>query len=202
MGVARIGFRRHLGAAGALVAALVFAPAAQALSAPEVFLQEDGPEQPACRQLDPAVRARACVRSTAGRSACASRTPVSRETLSGSTFVVNSVPSGSPIQPDVYSNICPEVTGAAGQIVPASQNGPEDIRYQGDGTYSISVTATPAASGDIGTNCRSGPTTTGTFYRVGSDHDPIRRAHGHRGSEPARPVRRDRGVPGVRRRRH
>lgn len=79
--------------------------------------------------------------------------------------LVASVPSGSPTQPDVYSNICPEVTGAAGQIVPASQNGPEDVRYQGDGAYSISVTATPAASGDIGTNCGSGPTTTGTFTR-------------------------------------
>ncbi len=162
MGVPRIGLRRHLAAAGALIVALLAAPAAQALSAPEVFLQEMDPSNQPIGNWIPMSGAsmRSVNRWQIGVRIQDTGQPGNTQRIN---VVVNSVPSGSPTQPDVYSNICPEVTGTADQIVPASQNGPEDIRYQGDGTYSISVTATPAANGDIGTNCRSGPTTTGTF---------------------------------------
>jgi len=162
MGVPRTGLRQGLAAAaGALIAALL-APAAQALSAPEVFLQEeDASNQPVGSWIAlPGASMQSVNRYLIGVRLQDTGQPGNTQRIN---VRVNSVPSGSPIQPDVYSNICPEVTGAAGQIVPASQNGPEDVGYQGDGTYSISVTATPAASGDIGTNCGSGPTTTAAF---------------------------------------
>jgi hypothetical protein len=163
MGVLRSGLRKRLAATtGALIAALLAAPAAQALSAPEVFLQEEDPSNQPVGNWIPLSGAsmHSVNRYLVGVRIQDTGQPGNTQRIN---VRVNSVPSGSPTQPDVYSSICPEVTGALGQIVPASQNGPEDVRYQGDGTYSISVTATPAASGDIGTNCGSGPTTTGTF---------------------------------------
>ncbi len=184
-----------------LIAALLAAPAAQALSAPEVFLQEMDPSNQPVGNWIPLSGAtmHSVNRWQIGVRLQDTGQPGNTQRIN---VVVNSVPSGTVTQPDIYSIDCPEVTGTAGQIVPASQNGPEDVRYQGDGTYSISVTATPAMSGDIGTNCRSGPTTTGTFIASAPTDDPIRRTHGDLGSERARPVRRDQGVPGVRRRRH
>jgi hypothetical protein len=163
MGVPRTRLRKRLAAAaGALIATLVAAPAAQALSPPEVFLQEEDPSNQPVGNWIPLSGAsmHSVNRYLIGVRIQDTGQPGNTQRINAR---VDSVPSGSPTQPDVYSNICPEVTGAAGQIVPASQNGPEDVRYQGDGTYSISVTATPAASGDIGTNCGSGPATTGTF---------------------------------------
>jgi hypothetical protein len=145
-----------------LIALLLAAPAAQALSAPEVFLQEEDESNQPVGNWIPLTGAsmHSVNRYLVGVRLQDTGQPGNTQRIN---VLVNSVPSGPPKQPDVYSSICPEVTGTAGQIVPASQNGPEDVRYQGDGTYSISVTATPAASGDIGTNCGSGPTTTGTF---------------------------------------
>jgi hypothetical protein len=201
MGVPRTELRKRLlAAAGALFAALLAVPAAQALSAPEVFPQEeDASNQPVGNWIPLSGASMHSVnRYLIGVRLQDTGQPGNTQRIN---VLVNSVPSGSPKQPDVYSLICPEVTGTAGQIVPASQNGPEDVRYQGDGTYSISVAATPAASGDIGTLWFRADDH-GNVYRVGPDRAAIRRAHGDSGSEREGPVRRDRGVARVWRRRH
>ncbi len=163
MGLLWTGLRKRLAmAVGVLSAGLLAAPAAQALSAPEVFLQEENPSNQPVGNWIPLSSAgmHSVNRYLIGVRLQDTGQPGNTQRIN---VRVNSVPSGPLKQPDVYTSICPEVKGTAGQIVPASQNGPEDVRYQGDGTYSISVTATPAMNGDMGTNCGSGPTTTGTF---------------------------------------
>jgi hypothetical protein len=150
MGVPRTGLRKRLAAAaGVLFAALLTAPAAQALSAPEVFLREaNASNQPVGNWIPLSGASMHSVnRYLIGVRLQDTGQPGNTQRIN---VRVNSVPSGSPNQPDVYTLICPEVTGTAGQIVPTSQNGPADVRNQGDGTYSISVTATPARAATLG----------------------------------------------------
>jgi hypothetical protein len=58
--------------------------------------------------------------------------------------------------------VCPEVSGAVGDIADTS----EDVRYAGDGGYTLSVIVTPGQAGDIGDNCAAGSQTSGSFTAV------------------------------------
>jgi hypothetical protein len=110
-----------------LIALLLAAPAAPALSAPEVFLQEEDESNQPVGNWIPLTGAsmHSVNRYLVGVRLQDTGQPGNTQRIN---VLVNSVPSGPPTQPDVYSSICPEVTRTAGQIVPASQNGPEDVR--------------------------------------------------------------------------
>jgi GH24 family phage-related lysozyme (muramidase) len=68
---------------------------------------------------------------------------------------ITSVPDGHPDQPLVYPTVCGTVRGTGGQIADLGQ----EVRYEGDGRYGVSVTVAPF--GDD--KCASGLTTTGSF---------------------------------------
>jgi hypothetical protein len=152
MGAARTG-RRLAVAATVLITVLVAAPVASAFTAPEVFLkEEDASNQPvgnwiplsgatmhSVNRYDIGVR----IQDPAGQRVLVQ---------------VNSVPgSAMPTQPDIYS-LCFVATGSVGDIADTQ----EDVRYQGDGAYSLSVTLAPP-TGDASHGCTSGPSTTATF---------------------------------------
>ncbi len=149
--------QRRLATAGVLIAALLAAPPAEAFSAPVVFLKEaDASNQPMGNWI---ALAGASMHSV-NRYEVGVRVQDTGQPGNQQRFLVqvNSVPGGAPPnQPDVYS-ICPIVTGAAGQIVDLQ----EDVRYQGDGPYSITVTVAPP-TGDSSHGCTAGPSTTGSF---------------------------------------
>jgi hypothetical protein len=69
---------------------------------------------------------------------------------------VTSVPDGHPDQPNVYS-LCVFVSGQPGEIVMPD----ERIRYEGEGSYGVSVTASTGS--DQSADCKAGTPATGTF---------------------------------------
>lgn len=140
---------------GGLIAALVLSPSAQALSAPEVYLQELGASDVPAGGWVPLAGAR--MRSVDGYE-IGVRLQDSGQPGNRQRFLVRvtSVPDGHPDQREVYS-LCFSQSGAAGQIVKPD----ERVRYEGDGAYSLAVTVSTGT--DASSNCTAGPTTTGSF---------------------------------------
>jgi hypothetical protein len=69
---------------------------------------------------------------------------------------MTSVPDGHPDQSEIFS-LCFPQSGTAGQIADTT----ERVSYEGDGTYSLSVTVSTGP--DASTDCTTGATTTGSF---------------------------------------
>lgn len=153
MGVSRTGLHRLLAAAVVLIAVLIAAPVASAYTAPEVFLQEaDASNQPVGGWIPLA--------GASMRSVNRYEIGVRIQDAAGQRVLVqvNSVPGGAaPSQPDIYS-LCFVASGSVGAIVDTQ----EDVRYQGDGAYSLTVTLAPP-TGDASHGCTAGPSTSGTF---------------------------------------
>ena len=147
--------RLLLAAAAALIAALVLSPSAQALSAPEVYLQElDASDVPAGGWVPLAgARMRSVNGYEIGVKLQDSGQPANRQRF---LVRVTSVPDGRPDQREIYS-LCFSQSGAAGQIVRPD----ERVRYEGDGAYSLAVTVSTGP--DASANCDAGATTTGSF---------------------------------------
>lgn len=147
--------RVPLAAAAALIAALVLSPSAQALSAPEVYLQElDASDVPAGGWVPLAgARMRSVNGYEIGVKLQDSGQPGNRQRF---LVRVTSVPDGRPDQREIYS-LCFSQSGAAGQIVRPD----ERVRYEGDGAYSLAVTVSTGP--DASANCAAGPTTAGSF---------------------------------------
>ena len=180
--------QRRLATAGVLIAALLAAPPAEAFSAPDVFLKEAAASnQPMGNWI---ALAGASMHSV-NRYEVGVRVQDTGQPGNQQRFLVqvNAVPGGAPPnQPDVYS-ICPIVTGAAGQIVDLQ----EDVRYQGDGPYSITVTVA-SSERRLLSRVHGRAEYDGFFHRFGSHHASVPRAYGDLKSDP-RPVRRARGLP-------
>jgi hypothetical protein len=151
------GLRRLLGVTVfvlLLAAALVAAPA-QALSPPDVFLQElDASDQPTGAWIP---FQGAHMHSVNGYE-IGVRLQDTGQPGNPQRFLVQvtSVPDGHPDQEQIYS-LCFRQTGNAGDIVKPD----ERVRYEGDGTYSLSVTV--SIGPDASAACSVGPTTTGSF---------------------------------------
>ena len=72
-------------------------------------------------------------------------------------LTVAGVPDGQPSQPYNAQPYCVTRAGAVGSIVEA---GPE-LQFEGNGTYTVTVSVGPSAGGADG--CKSGPSSTGSF---------------------------------------
>jgi len=142
-------------ALGALVAALLFAPPARALSPPEVYLQElDASDIPAGGWIPLAgARMRSVNGYEVGVRLQDTGQPGNRQRI---LVRVTSVPDGHPDQREIYS-LCFSRSGAAGEIAKLDQR----VRYEGDGAYALAVTVSTGS--DASANCAAGPTTTGSF---------------------------------------
>jgi hypothetical protein len=147
---------RNAGAATVtlLIAALLLtAPAAAAFSPPEVFLKElDASDMPMGNWIP---LAGAQMHSVNGYEIGV------RLEQSGERVLVQatSVPDGRPdLQKNIYS-LCLPQAGAPGQIVQPD----ERLRYAGDGTYTLAVTALTAPDASHCTNQPGAATTTGSF---------------------------------------
>jgi hypothetical protein len=74
------------------------------------------------------------------------------------SLTITGVPDGQPTQPNNSTPFCVGRNGInPNEIVPVSE---QAIQFEGDGTYSLSVSVGP---GPVGTGCRGGPTTTASF---------------------------------------
>jgi len=143
-------------ALGVAAAALLFSPPAQALSAPEVYLQElDASDIPAGGWVPLAgARMRSVNGYEIGVKLQDTGQPGNRQRI---LVRVTSVPDGHPDQRNI-SVLCFAQSGAAGQIVDLKE---QHVRYEGDGAYALAVTVSTGS--DASANCAAGPTTTGSF---------------------------------------
>jgi hypothetical protein len=137
-----------------LTVAVGSAPA-QALSPPDVFLQElDASDQPTGGWIP---LQGAHMRSVNGYE-IGVRLQNTGQPGNPQRFLVQvtSVPDGHPDQKNIYS-LCFKQTGNAGDIVKPD----ERVRYEGDGTYALAVTV--SIGSDASTACAVGATTTASF---------------------------------------
>ena len=72
-------------------------------------------------------------------------------------LTVAGVPDGQPSQPYNAQPYCVTRAGAVGSIVEAAP----ELQFEGNGTYTVTVSVGPSAGGSDG--CRSGPSSTGSF---------------------------------------
>jgi hypothetical protein len=149
----RLGPRRA--ALVALVAGLIAAPPASALSQPEVFLKELTAGEQTVGDWVPL--AGASMHSVTGYDLGVrlqdTGQPGNRQRI---LVQVTSVPDGHPDQQNIYS-LCFQQSGPAGQIARID----EQVRYEGDGPYGLTVTVSTGT--DVSTNCAGGPSTSGSF---------------------------------------
>src|SRR5215475_7192512 len=154
MGRVRIG----LIAAGAVMAAMLSAPVAQAaLTAPQVYLKEvDESNQQIGNWLPIGQVMHSVNRYEVGVAIQDTGQPGNTQRV---LVQVTTEPDGQPqVQPEIYS-LCLRVSGNPGQIVDTT----EDIRYAGDGLYMLKVTVTDDIPGDEVNGCTAGPSLTSSF---------------------------------------
>jgi hypothetical protein len=149
--------RTGLVVVGLLAAALAGAPAAHALSAPQVFLKEVDESNIQIGNWVPlGTPMRSVNRYEVGVQIQDTGQPGNTQRA---LVQVTAEPDGQPqAQPDIYT-LCLRVSGTAGQVADTT----EDIRYAGDGSYSVTVTVTDNLPGDEVHGCTTGPATTGSF---------------------------------------